>query len=154
MDVKIIEMTENQAKFLLSDANPEEANALLVALAAELPLDDAGADFIDQSRRAAEEIIIGRDDRLLVVVGPCSIHDPAAALDYAKGLREAAGRHASELCVIMRVFVEKPRTTVGWKGLIDDPGLDGSYQISQGLRLARRCRSTNDRQAPLLAPSR
>ena len=109
-----------------------------MALAAELPLDDSGADFVTQSRRAAEEIILGRDDRLLVVVGPCSIHDPAAALDYAKGLREAAGRHASELCVIMRVFVEKPRTTVGWKGLIDDPGLDGSYQISQGLRLARR----------------
>jgi 3-deoxy-7-phosphoheptulonate synthase len=108
------------------------------ALAAELPLADASADFIARSRRAAEEIILGQDDRLLVVVGPCSIHDPEAALDYAERLRDAVGRHASELCVIMRVFVEKPRTIIGWKGLIDDPGLDDSYRIGQGLRLARR----------------
>ena len=108
------------------------------ALAAELPLDEGRADFVTRSRRAVEEIVLGRDDRLLVVVGPCSIHDPAAALEYGAGLREFAARHAAELCVVMRVYVEKPRTVVGWKGLIHDPALDGSFQIDHGLRLARR----------------
>jgi 3-deoxy-7-phosphoheptulonate synthase len=108
------------------------------ALAAELPLDDASADFVAQSRRAVENIVFGRDDRLLVVVGPCSIHDPAAALDYAGLLREAAARHASELCVVMRTYLEKPRTVVGWKGLVNDPGLDGSFEVGRGLRIARQ----------------
>ena len=108
------------------------------ALAAELPLDDADAGFIARSRHAVEEIILGHDDRLLVVVGPCSIHDTAAAIDYAGHLREAAARHASELCVVMRAYLEKPRTIVGWKGLINDPGLDGSFEVGLGLRLARR----------------
>jgi 3-deoxy-7-phosphoheptulonate synthase len=108
------------------------------ALAAESPLDKSGADFVLRSRHAVEDIFLGRDDRLLAVVGPCSIHDPAAALDYAHHLREAAVRHAADLCVVMRVHVEKPRTIVGWKGLVNDPGLDGSFQINQGLRLARK----------------
>ena len=108
------------------------------ALAAESPLDKAGADFVTRSRHAVEDIFLGRDDRLLIVVGPCSIHDPAAALEYASHLREAAARHAADLCVVMRVHVEKPRTVVGWKGLINDPGLDGSFQINHGLRLARK----------------
>jgi 3-deoxy-7-phosphoheptulonate synthase len=108
------------------------------ALAAESPLDKAGSEFIVQSRHAIEDILLGRDDRLLAVVGPCSIHDPAAAIDYAGRLQEAAARHASDLCIVMRVHVEKPRTIAGWKGLINDPGLDGSFQINEGLRLARK----------------
>ncbi len=108
------------------------------ALAAELPLDEAGATFVARSRRWVEAILAGRDDRMLVVVGPCSIDDPAAALDYADRLCGAAERHAEELCVIMRAYVEKPRTLVGWKGLVLDPGLDGSFQVGRGLRLARR----------------
>jgi 3-deoxy-7-phosphoheptulonate synthase len=78
------------------------------------------------------------DDRLLVVVGPCSIHDPVAAMDYARRLAEQRRRHTGELEILMRVYFEKPRTTVGWKGLINDPGLDGSFRIDEGLRLARR----------------
>jgi 3-deoxy-7-phosphoheptulonate synthase len=107
-------------------------------LAEELPLDDAGADSVAQSRRAVEDILAGRDDRLLALVGPCSIHDPAAACEYGERLRELATLHAAELFVVMRVYFEKPRTVVGWKGLINDPGLDGSFQINQGLRLARK----------------
>ena len=107
------------------------------ALAVDLPLDDAGAAFVAQSRRAVEEIVLGRDDRLLAVVGPCSIHDPAAARDYAGRLQREAAAHAADLLVVMRVYFEKPRTVVGWKGLINDPDLDDSFQINQGLRLAR-----------------
>ncbi|NCX61295.1 MAG: 3-deoxy-7-phosphoheptulonate synthase, partial [Betaproteobacteria bacterium] len=77
------------------------------------------------------------DDRLLVVIGPCSIHDPKAAIDYARQLMELRGRFARELEIVMRVYFEKPRTTIGWKGLINDPDLDGSFQINKGLRLAR-----------------
>jgi 3-deoxy-7-phosphoheptulonate synthase len=83
-------------------------------------------------------ILNGQDDRLVVVVGPCSIHDPVAAIDYARRLRRAADEHAADLCVVMRVYFEKPRTTVGWKGLINDPRLDGSFAINERLRLARR----------------
>ncbi len=107
------------------------------ALAAELPLDDAGAAFVVRSRRAVEDIIHGRDDRLLAVVGPCSIHDPAAARDYAAHLEHAAAALGGDLLVVMRVYFEKPRTVVGWKGLINDPDLDDSFQINKGLRLAR-----------------
>lgn len=108
------------------------------ALEAELPLDDAQAELVWRSRREIEAIITGRDDRLLVVVGPCSIHDPEAALDYAQRLRDVAPIYARELLVVMRVYFEKPRTVVGWKGLINDPGLDGSYEINCGLKLARQ----------------
>jgi len=124
----------------LQDLRIRGAQPLLspATLAGELRLDDAGADFVARSRHAVEEIILGRDDRLLLVVGPCSIHDPVAALEYAGRLCEATARHAAELCVVMRAYVEKPRTVVGWKGLINDPGLDGSFQINHGLRLARK----------------
>lgn len=107
-------------------------------LAEELPSDEAGVGFVAESRAAVEDIIRGRDDRLLVVVGPCSIHDPAAARDYAERLREQVARFAGELFIVMRVYFEKPRTVLGWKGLINDPDLDGSFQINKGLRLARR----------------
>jgi 3-deoxy-7-phosphoheptulonate synthase len=90
------------------------------------------------ARVAMHDILTGDDDRLAVVIGPCSIHDPVAAMDYARRLAKARARHAGELEIIMRVYFEKPRTTVGWKGLINDPHLDGSFRIDEGLRLARR----------------
>lgn len=108
------------------------------ALEAELPLDDTRAELVARSRREIEAIITAQDNRLLVVVGPCSIHDPAAALDYAQRLREAAPIYARDLLIVMRVYFEKPRTVVGWKGLINDPGLDGSYEINRGLKIARQ----------------
>lgn len=104
----------------------------------ELPLSDAGAALIARARREIAGILTGADQRLLVVVGPCSIHDPTAALDYADRLKALAPLYASELLIVMRVYFEKPRTVVGWKGLINDPDLDGSYQINKGLRLARK----------------
>ena len=104
----------------------------------EMPLDDPGSARIARARREIASIMAGGDDRLLVVVGPCSIHDPAAALEYAALLRAAADRHAGELLVAMRVYFEKPRTVVGWKGLINDPDLDGTFHIGKGLRMARR----------------
>lgn len=107
-------------------------------LADDLPLDASAADYVANARREIAAILHGRDDRLMVVVGPCSIHDPAAALDYAERLRPLADRHRDDLLVVMRVYFEKPRTVVGWKGLINDPHLDGSYRINHGLRLARK----------------
>jgi 3-deoxy-7-phosphoheptulonate synthase len=93
--------------------------------------------LVAQTRGRVREILRGRSDRLLVVIGPCSIHDPAAALEYASRLAEVRRRHAADLEVVMRVYFEKPRTTVGWKGLINDPHLDGSFRIHEGLRVAR-----------------
>ncbi len=104
----------------------------------ELPIDERASDLVWQSRGEIARVIAGNDDRLLVVVGPCSVHDPLAALDYAKRLAEVAQRFRDELCIVMRVYFEKPRTTVGWKGLINDPHLDGSFAINEGLRKARR----------------
>jgi 3-deoxy-7-phosphoheptulonate synthase len=108
------------------------------ALESELPLPDDSALLVSRTRREIEAILTGNDHRLLVVIGPCSIHDPAAALDYASRLRQVAQRYAGQLLFVMRVYFEKPRTVVGWKGLINDPGLDGSYEINRGLRLARQ----------------
>lgn len=104
----------------------------------ELPLSDVTAALVARTRHEIAAIMTGRDDRLLVVVGPCSIHDPAAALDYATNLRAAVLLYPGELLLVMRVYFEKPRTVTGWKGLINDPARDGSYQINQGLRLARQ----------------
>jgi len=94
--------------------------------------------LITSTRRAIQAIMAGKDDRLLVVIGPCSIHDPEAALDYARKLKEAREKYADTLEIVMRVYFEKPRTTVGWKGLINDPYLDESYRIDEGLRIARQ----------------
>ncbi len=104
----------------------------------ELPLDDAGSATVARSREEIVEVLAGRDDRLVVVVGPCSIHDPEAGLAYAERLRKLADEHRADLFVVMRVYFEKPRSTVGWKGLLNDPHLDGSFAINQGLRLGRR----------------
>ena len=92
---------------------------------------------VTAARNSAHRILAGQDDRLLVVIGPCSIHDPKAALEYARLLAAERTRHQGELEILMRVYFEKPRTTVGWKGLINDPHLDGSFKINEGLRLAR-----------------
>lgn len=104
----------------------------------ELPLSEAAAQSVVAARRAIQDVLHGRDERLLVVVGPCSIHDPRAALDYAERLLRLREALAEDLLIVMRVYFEKPRTTVGWKGLINDPGLDDSYDIDRGLRTARR----------------
>jgi 3-deoxy-7-phosphoheptulonate synthase len=94
--------------------------------------------LITDTRKNIHNIMAGKDDRLLVVIGPCSIHDPAAALDYARRLKEARSKYSGTLEVVMRVYFEKPRTTVGWKGLINDPYLDESFRIDEGLRIARQ----------------
>lgn len=107
------------------------------ALIAELPMTAAASRTTFNARHEIGEILHGRDPRLMVVIGPCSIHDPKAALDYADRLAEAAQRYRESLLIIMRVYFEKPRTTVGWKGLINDPHLDNSFDINHGLRLAR-----------------
>jgi len=107
-------------------------------LCEELPLTPAAERTIELTRSAVKDVLYEQDGRLLVVVGPCSIHDPAAGLEYAKLLLGAAQRLREDLLIVMRVYFEKPRTTVGWKGLINDPLLDESYQINTGLRRARR----------------
>jgi len=95
-------------------------------------------ELVAGTRRRIRDIMSGADDRLLVIIGPCSIHDPAAALDYARRLKAERERHADTLEIVMRVYFEKPRTTVGWKGLINDPYLDESFRIDEGLRIARQ----------------
>ena len=104
---------------------------------AELPLDPRMADVVGRGRDEVRAIMDGVDDRLLVIVGPCSIHDPKAGLEYARRLVSQAEKHREDLLIVMRTYFEKPRTTVGWKGLINDPRLDGSHDIAAGLRAAR-----------------
>ncbi len=104
----------------------------------ELPMDAAALATVTNARQAIHRVLHGADDRLLAVVGPCSIHDSKAALEYAARLGKAADRHAADLLLVMRVYFEKPRTTVGWKGFINDPHLDGSFAINEGLRQARK----------------
>ena len=106
-------------------------------LAEQIPLDDKTASFIIKSRKDIEAIINGDDKRLLVIIGPCSIHDTQAAIDYAQKLKVLHEKYADELLIVMRVYFEKPRTTVGWKGLISDPDLDKSFRVAKGLDLAR-----------------
>lgn len=104
----------------------------------ELPLSSEQEDFVTKSRQSAEAILKNCEDRLLVVVGPCSIHDSASAIEYAQKLKAARDKHGADLELVMRVYFEKPRTTVGWKGFINDPHLDESYDINRGLRGARQ----------------
>ena len=107
-------------------------------LQSEVPASEASHQTVSRGRKECKEIIHQRDDRLLVMVGPCSIHDPATALEYAGKLKELAAKLSSDLCIIMRAYLEKPRTTVGWKGLINDPDIDESYKINKGLRVSRQ----------------
>lgn len=104
----------------------------------EIPLTDNAAKTVYEARQAIHNILQGEDDRLLVIVGPCSIHDPKSALEYANRLLAVSEQLQDYLKIVMRVYFEKPRTTVGWKGLINDPDLDGSFQINKGLRKARK----------------
>jgi 3-deoxy-7-phosphoheptulonate synthase len=104
----------------------------------ELPLSDESADVLLRGRAETHAVLDGEDDRLLVVVGPCSVHDVVATREYAERLAEEAGRLRGDLLVAMRVYFEKPRTTIGWKGLINDPHLDGSGDVNTGLRMARK----------------
>lgn len=106
-------------------------------LAYYLPLTEQASELVANARTQADAILRGEDDRLLAIVGPCSIHDPEAAVDYAAKLKSVAAEIEKDVFVIMRVYFEKPRTTVGWKGLINDPNLDDSFDINQGLRIAR-----------------
>src|SRR6218665_1007607 len=104
----------------------------------ELPLPDASLELVERARQEISAILHGRDDRLLVVVGPCSIHDHDQAMDYARLLKKSRDELQDDLLIVMRVYFEKPRTTVGWKGYINDPRLDGSFHMNEGLRLARQ----------------
>jgi 3-deoxy-7-phosphoheptulonate synthase len=107
------------------------------SLEAELPITEAASSTVFKARNEIVDILNGKDHRLIVVVGPCSIHDTKAARAYAELLKDAIAEHSRDLCIIMRVYFEKPRTTLGWKGLINDPYLDESFQINDGLRQAR-----------------
>lgn len=107
------------------------------ALISELPVSDTTTQTVSHARRAIHNILTGEDPRILVVTGPCSIHDPDAARDYAERLQATASRLADDLFIVMRVYFEKPRTTVGWKGLINDPDLNDTFNINKGLHLAR-----------------
>ena len=104
----------------------------------EIPISADSSELVFKSRKEISDILHGRDDRLVVVVGPCSIHDPESALEYAKRLKSLEAKHSNQLKIVMRVYFEKPRTTIGWKGLINDPNLDNSYDVNLGLRKARK----------------
>jgi 3-deoxy-7-phosphoheptulonate synthase len=119
----------------ISGINPLISPAVL---AYYLPINEHAAEVVHSARAQADAILSGQDDRLMAVVGPCSIHDPEAALEYAAKLKALADRLKDDVFIMMRVYFEKPRTTVGWKGLINDPALDDSFDINQGLRIARK----------------
>lgn len=103
----------------------------------QMPVPRASAEVISLARSTVRAVLGGTDDRLLVIAGPCSVHDPTAALDYARLLAALSRRYASDLLLVMRAYVEKPRTVTGWKGLVNDPGLDGTCDVPRGLRMAR-----------------
>ena len=126
-------------RFMTDDLRIREIKELAPPshLVREFPCDEAAAQLVYETRGALHRILHGMEDRLIVVIGPCSIHDPRAALEYAQRLRAERTRLAADLEIVMRVYFEKPRTTVGWKGLINDPDLDGSFRINHGLRVAR-----------------
>ncbi|OGT48053.1 MAG: 3-deoxy-7-phosphoheptulonate synthase [Gammaproteobacteria bacterium RIFCSPHIGHO2_12_FULL_41_15] len=114
-------------------------NALIAPtlLVEQLPVDDLTSDHIARARQEISQALHGKDDRLIVIVGPCSIHDPEAAIEYANHIKRILPQYEKDLIIIMRVYFEKPRTTVGWKGLINDPYLDNSFNINHGLSIAR-----------------
>ena len=127
-------MTQNTDDLRIRSQHPLLSPALVLT---ELPVSERAAEVVATARRDAAKVISGQDDRLIVIVGPCSVHDTKAALEYAALLQKESKKHAAELLIVMRVYFEKPRTTVGWKGLINDPQVDGSFRINDGLRIAR-----------------
>ncbi|MDO4226184.1 3-deoxy-7-phosphoheptulonate synthase AroG [Neisseria sp.] len=133
------------------DVKIKEVKELLPPIAHlyELPISETAADLVYQTRQEVAKLVHGEDNRLLVIIGPCSIHDPKAALEYAERLLPLRKKYEKELLIVMRVYFEKPRTTVGWKGLINDPHLDGTFDINFGLRQARKLLLTlNDMGMP------
>src|SRR5262245_468942 len=127
-------------KYRTDDLRIKEIKELLppARLLADFPITEKAAKTVFETRQEIHRILHGADDRLLAIMGPCSIHDVKAAKEYAGRLKEAKDRWTADLLVVMRVYFEKPRTTVGWKGLINDPNLDGSFQINTGLRVGRQ----------------
>ncbi len=125
---------------LTDDLRIQEINELIAPelVANEFPPTEKAVSTVIAARSDIHNVLTGDDDRLVVIIGPCSIHDPKAAMEYAKRLVPLREKFKDDLHIIMRVYFEKPRTTVGWKGLINDPDLDGTYQINNGLRLARQ----------------
>jgi 3-deoxy-7-phosphoheptulonate synthase len=121
------------------DTRIRQAQPLITpwVLASELPLTESQADIVSNSREQIADVMAGRDRRLLVIVGPCSVHDPEALFEFARALKTHCDGLSDALLPVLRVYFEKPRTVVGWKGLINDPDLDGSFHINKGLRLAR-----------------
>lgn len=128
-------MSPRTADLRITGVRPLIAPAIL---AEDIPASSRATTLVSATRDAIAEVLDGRDSRLVVIVGPCSVHDPAATLEYATRLKPLADRYADSLLVVVRCYFEKPRTTVGWKGLINDPDIDGSFQVNKGLRLARR----------------
>ena len=127
------------AKDALNNVHITDEQVLITdQLKAEFPLSAAQEAQIEHSRQTISDIIAGRDPRLLVVCGPCSIHDPETAIEYARRFKALAEEVSDSLYLVMRVYFEKPRTTVGWKGLINDPHMDGSFDVEAGLKIARR----------------
>jgi 3-deoxy-7-phosphoheptulonate synthase len=122
----------------LSNSHLQDPLIVPQLLRSEIPLTQIALKAIIQGRKDAIEIIMGRSDRLLVICGPCSIHDPAMALEYAGRLKRISSRFSDDLCIIMRAYLEKPRTTVGWTGLINDPDIDETFKINKGLRISRQ----------------
>ena len=133
-------MSQSQAFSRTDDVRIRSISDLLPPIAHlyELPISEAAADLVETTRHQIADLVHGRDQRLLVIIGPCSIHDPKAALEYAQRLLPLRKKYEKELLIVMRVYFEKPRTTVGWKGLINDPHLNGTFDINFGLRQARR----------------
>ena len=129
-----------QDKTLTQDINVLRMQPMLIPsqLLDEFPLDKKLDSFIFQSRQSIQDIINGKDKRLLMIVGPCSIHDISAAMEYAKNLQKLQNKYKDKLFIVMRVYFEKPRTTIGWKGLINDPDINETYDIAKGLELARK----------------
>lgn len=123
------------SSFAVEGQDPLIQPALLIQ---DIPVTEASLDTVVRGRRDAAEIVMGQNDRLLVVVGPCSIHDPTTALEYADRLHALSEKLSGDLCIIMRAYLEKPRTTVGWKGLINDPDIDQTFKINKGLRVSRQ----------------
>ena len=133
-------MSQSKAFSRTDDVRIRSISELLPPIAHlyELPISEAAADLVETTRHQIADLVHGRDKRLLVIIGPCSIHDPKAALEYAHRLLPLRKKYEKELLIVMRVYFEKPRTTVGWKGLINDPHLNGTFDINFGLRQARR----------------
>ena len=133
-------MSHSQAFSRTDDVRIRSISELLPPIAHlyELPISEAAADLVENTRHQISDLVHGRDQRLLTIIGPCSIHDPQAALEYAQRLLPLRKKYEKELLIVMRVYFEKPRTTVGWKGLINDPHLNGTFDINFGLRQARR----------------